>query len=155
MSSSAMKYGQLYNYLESLGYKAQVIEKHIVFRMPHRELPVILPKVGKTQEVRPSHLAAVERILVLDGVVRIGHLPGAMSPTYSASKTSSAKLSRVKATNSKAVHVKAANSRAAQLKATNSKAAHVKATNSQAVHAKAANSKAAIAKAIKAKSSKS
>lgn len=152
MSSKALKYGQLYSYLESLGYKAQIIEKHIVFRMPHRELPVILPKVSKTEEVRPSHLAAVERILELDGIVSSGRLPGATSPTNSAFKTSSAKLSHTKATDSKAAHFKAA-SGAAHVKAANSKAADAKAANSKGAHLKATNSKAAQAKAIKAKGS--
>jgi hypothetical protein len=145
MSSNTVKYGQLYNYLESLGYNAQVIEKHIVFRSPERELPVILPKASKTEEVRASHLAAVERILVLDGVVGGGQLPSSMSRRYSAFKSSISKASHVKAANAKALHVKPANANAL----------HVKPANANASHSKAANAKASHVKALKARSSES
>src|SRR5271154_3777781 len=108
MSSNTMKYGQLYNYLESLGYKAQFIETHIVFRRSQSELPVILPKASKTEEVRASHLAAVERILVLDGVVAGGQLASSMSRRYSAFKSSKSKAPHAKAAKAKAPYVKAA-----------------------------------------------
>jgi hypothetical protein len=145
MSSNIMKYGQLYDYLESLGYKAQIIDKHIVFRRPQRELPVILPKAGKTEEVRASHLAAVEKILVLDGVVAGGRLPSTTSGKYSAFKPSGAKASHGKASMAKASHVKTSMTKASQLKASMTKASHVKASVA----------KASYVKAIKAKNSQS
>jgi hypothetical protein len=107
MSSKKVTYGQLYNYLESLGYKAQFIEKHVVFRGPQRKLPVILPKASNTEEVRPSHLAAVERILVLDGVVCGGQLPSSISREYSTLKSSIVKASHGKTAKAKASHIKA------------------------------------------------
>ncbi len=107
MSSKNVKYGQLYNYLESLGYKAQFIEKHVVFRGPQRKLPIILPKASITEEVRPSHLAAVERILVLDGVVSGSQLPSSIGRKYSPLKSSIAKASHAKTAKAKASHLKA------------------------------------------------
>jgi hypothetical protein len=116
MSSNTMKYGQLYDYLKSLGYKAQSVDKHIVFRMPRGELPVILPKAPKTDEVRTSHLAAVERILLLDGVVGSGQLPSPMSRERSSFKSSAASVSHGKAPKAKASHVKTAKARASDIK---------------------------------------
>jgi hypothetical protein len=155
MSSETVKYGQLYTYLESLGYKARVIEKHIVFRRPQRELPVILPKAAKTEDVRASHLAAVERILVLDGVVNGGQLPSSMGSKPSASKSSTSKSSRVKSLINKASHISAANSDAALVKSPAAKGAQVKSAITKASHMKASNPKAPLVKTTKAKSSKS
>jgi hypothetical protein len=155
MSSETVKYGQLYKYLESLGYKAQVIKKHIIFRTPQRELPVILPKAAKTEDVRASHLAAVERILVLDGVVSSGRLPSSMGNKPSASKASTSKSSRVKSLVNKASHFSAANSNVALIKSSVAKGAHVKSAITKASHTKASNPKAPLVKTTKAKTLKS
>ena len=141
MSSKTMKYGQLYDYLESLGYKAQIIEKHIVFRTPQRELPVILPKASKSEEVRASHLAAVEKILVLDGVVGGGHLPSMTDRKYSAFMSPGTKASHVKASMTKASHVKASMTKASHIKASMAKASHVKASMAKASQVKAIKAK--------------
>jgi hypothetical protein len=157
MSSNTLNYGHLYSYLESLGYKAQFIEKHVVFRMPQRELPIILPKAAKTEEVRPSHLAAVERILVLDGAVGGGQLSSSMSRTHSSFKRSTANASHGKAAKSKASHFKAAKAKASHVKAAaKPKALHFKAAKSKASHVKAAaKAKGSYAKALKARGSES
>jgi hypothetical protein len=155
MSSETVKYGQLYKYLESLGYKAQIIEKHIVFRTPQRELPVILPKAAKTDDVRASHLAAVERILLLDGVVNGGQLPSSMGSKPSAFKASTSKSSRVKSLINETSHFSAANSKAPLVKSSVTKGAHVKSAITKASRTTASNPKALLVKTIKAKSSKS
>jgi hypothetical protein len=142
MSSETVTYGQLYKYLESLGYKAQIIEKHIVFRTTQRDLPVILPKAPKTEDVRASHLAAVERILVLDGVISGGQLPSSMASKPTALKASASKSSRVKYLINNRSHFSDANSNAALVKSL------------KASHTKASNSKAPLVKTTKAKSSK-
>jgi hypothetical protein len=141
MSSSTMKYGQLYDYLESLDYEAQIIEKHIVFRRPQRELPVILPKARKADEVRASHLAAVEKILVLDGVVAGGRLPSMPGRQYSALRPSGAKASQVKASMTKASQVKRSMTKASHVKASLPKTSHFTSPVARASHVKAAKAK--------------
>jgi hypothetical protein len=151
MSSSTMKYGQLYDYLESLDYEAQIIEKHIVFRRPQRELPVILPKARKADEVRASHLAAVEKILVLDGVVAGGRLPSMPGRQYSALRPSGAKASQVKASMTKASQVKRSMTKASQVKRSMTKASHVKASLPKTSHFTSPVARASHVKAAKAK----
>jgi hypothetical protein len=74
MSSERIRYGQLYDYLASLGYDAELAPTHVVYRKAGSRLPVILPKTSGTEEVPPSHLAAVGRILELDGIILAGPL---------------------------------------------------------------------------------
>jgi len=72
MSSERIRYGQLHDYLASLGYAAESAPTHVVYRKSGRRLPVVLPKTSRSEEVPPSHLAAVGRILELDGIIRAG-----------------------------------------------------------------------------------
>ena len=74
MSSERIRYGQLYDYLVSLGYRAVLAPTHVVYRKSGYRLPVVLPKASRTEEVPPSHLAAVGRILELDGIILAGPL---------------------------------------------------------------------------------
>ncbi len=74
MSSERIRYGQLYDYLVSLGYCAELAPTHVVYRKSGYRLPVVLPKASRTEEVPPSHLAAVGRILELDGIILAGPL---------------------------------------------------------------------------------
>ena len=74
MSSERIRYGELHDYLASLGYRAELAPTHVVYRKSDRRLPVVLPKTSRTDEVPPSHLAAVGRILELDGMIVAGQL---------------------------------------------------------------------------------
>ncbi len=74
MSSRGINYGELHSYLCSLGYRRKTAPTHVVYEKIGKELPVILPKVSKKEPVRLSHLATVEQILVLDGVIKKGQL---------------------------------------------------------------------------------
>ena len=73
MNSKKVRYGQLDEYLTSLGYKLEAFPTHVIYRKKGHRLPIILPKTSKTQEVWPPHLASVEKILMLDGVIGPGH----------------------------------------------------------------------------------
>ena len=72
MSFERIRYGQLHDYLASLGYAAESAPTHVVYRKSGRRLPVVLPKTSRSEEVPPSHLAAVGRILELDGLIVSG-----------------------------------------------------------------------------------
>ena len=74
MSSERIRYGQLYDYLDSLGYRAELAPTHVVYRKSGHRLPVVLPRTSRTEGVPPSHLAAVGRILELDGIILAGPL---------------------------------------------------------------------------------
>ncbi len=74
MSSEPIRYGQLHDYLDSLGYRVELAPTHVVYRKTGCRLPVVLPRTTRTEEVPPSHLAAVGRILELDGVIVAGPL---------------------------------------------------------------------------------
>jgi len=67
-----IQYGHLDEYLTSLGYRSTSAPTHVVYRKKGRKLPIILPISSKSDEVSLSHLAAVEQILILDGVVAPG-----------------------------------------------------------------------------------
>jgi hypothetical protein len=83
MPFEKLRYGQLYNFLSSLGYDAQTASTYVVYRKVGRKLPVILPKSSKKEEVRSAHLTAVEQVLVLDGVIGPGQLASAMARSLS------------------------------------------------------------------------
>jgi hypothetical protein len=72
MSFEPIRYGQLHDYLASLGYRAEAAPTHVVYRKSGRRLPVVLPKTSRGEEVPQSHLAAVGRILELDGIILTG-----------------------------------------------------------------------------------
>jgi hypothetical protein len=73
MTSKKVRYGQLDDYLTSLGYELEAFPTHVIYRKKGHRLPIILPKTSKREEVRPFHLTAVEGILMLDGVIGPGH----------------------------------------------------------------------------------
>ena len=73
MNPKKVRYGQLDEYLTSLGYKLEAFPTHVIYRKKGHRLPIILPKTSKTQEAWPPHLTAVEGILMLDGVIGPGH----------------------------------------------------------------------------------
>jgi hypothetical protein len=93
MSSRKVRYGQLDEYLTSLGYELEEFPTHVIYRKKGYRLPIILPKTSKTQEVWPPHLTAVEGILMLDGVIGPGHF--ILSANHK-SRAPKRKVSRVK-----------------------------------------------------------
>ena len=86
MNSKKIVYGQLHDYLTSLGYDRQVFPTHVIYRNPEYELPIILPKTSRRDEVSSFHLMSVEEILKLDGVIVAGQFGVAPPPTRKAAK---------------------------------------------------------------------
>ena len=78
MSTDMIRYAQLSNYLASVGYSARLAPTHVVYSRSGSRLPIVLPKTSRTEEVSPFHLAAVGRILELDGVIERGRLAPAI-----------------------------------------------------------------------------
>lgn len=74
MSTDTIRYAQLSNYLASVGYSARQAPTHVVYSKSGARLPIVLPKTFRTEEVSPFHLAAIGRILELDGVIGRGRL---------------------------------------------------------------------------------
>jgi hypothetical protein len=97
MSPKAIRYGELHDYLISLGYHRQAAPTHVVYRKPGETLPVILPMTGKTEVVPLSHLIAVERILELDGVVEKGQFAYSIGRAAVQRTVAKAKKSRARA----------------------------------------------------------
>ena len=93
MPSKKVRYGQLDEYLTSLGYELESFPTHVIYRKQGHRLPIILPKTSKTQEVWPPHLTAVEGILMLDGVIGPGHF---IISANRQRKTQRRRVSRVK-----------------------------------------------------------
>jgi hypothetical protein len=99
MISKKVRYGQLDEYLTSLGYELEVFPTHVIYRKRGHRLPIILPKTSKREEVRPFHLTAVEGILMLDGVIGPGHFIISANHKSGAPKS---RISRVKVEKAKA-----------------------------------------------------
>jgi hypothetical protein len=101
MSSKTICYGELHGYLISLGYRRRSAPTHVVYKKSGKKLPIILPKTSELDAVSPFHLAAVERILVLDEVVdagRFAYLMGRFS-TKRVSRKSTSKAGSIEAIN--------------------------------------------------------
>jgi hypothetical protein len=123
MSFKSIRYAELYRCLTALGYHAYPAPTHVVYRKSGSTLPVVLHQASETEEVSPAHLAAVGRILELDGVIGRGQLALALDrATGSApavkSKRKTAEAERVKGTNAKTEGVKSTNGKGADDKPT-------------------------------------
>ncbi len=94
MISKKILYGQLHEYLTSLGYDLKVFPTHVIYRKQGHSLPIILPKTSTREEVSPFHLTAVEGILKLDGVIESGQFAVATAPKRNSAKP---KVLRIKA----------------------------------------------------------
>ncbi len=97
MTSRKIRYGQLDDYLRSLGYDPKYAPTHVVYRKKGRKLPIILPRLSKSKAVPPSHLDAVKQILMLDGVVGAEEGPSLLSRKPLKRTTSKVNHSKVKA----------------------------------------------------------
>jgi hypothetical protein len=105
-----IRYGQLHNYLESLGYHAESGPTYLVYRNPDTRLPIFLPNRPRSEDAWPPHLVMVQHTLELEDVVRPGHLyfaingppparkPKAASPKAARPKAAGAKTAKRKAT---------------------------------------------------------
>jgi hypothetical protein len=110
MSRKRIRYGQLYNYLESLGYRAESGPTYLVYRRPDTRLPIILPKRPKTEDAWPPNVVMVQHTLELEDIVEPGHLyftingpPAARMPkttsTGAANRKSASKAAKPKPNN--------------------------------------------------------
>ncbi len=81
MNSKKIVYGQLHDYLTSLGYEREVFPTHVIYRNPEFELPIILPKTSRKDEVSSFNLTSVKGILKMDGVIGAGQFGVAPPPT--------------------------------------------------------------------------
>jgi hypothetical protein len=86
MNSKRIVYGQLHDYLTSLGYEREVFPTHVIYRTPEYELPIILPKTSRKDEVSSFNLTSVEGILKLDGVIGAEQFGVAPPPTRKPAK---------------------------------------------------------------------
>ena len=86
MNSKKIVYGQLHDYLTSLGYEREVFPTHVIYRNPEYELPIILPKTSRRDEVTSFNLTSVEGILKMDGVIGAGQFGVAPPPTRKPAK---------------------------------------------------------------------
>jgi hypothetical protein len=93
MTSKKVRYGQLDEYLTSLGYELELFPTHVIYRKKGHRLPIILPKTSKREEVSSFHLMSVEGTLMLDGVIGPGHFILSANHKSGAPKR---KVSRVK-----------------------------------------------------------
>jgi hypothetical protein len=74
MATKRISYGQLCNYLESLGYRAESGPTYLVYTRLDTRLPVILPKRPENEDVWPPNVVAVQHTLELEDIVEPGHL---------------------------------------------------------------------------------
>jgi hypothetical protein len=93
MAVEKVHYGQLGEYLTSLGYKLEAFPTHVIYRKKGHRLPIILPKTSEREEVSTFHLMSVEGTLMLDGVIGPGHFILSANQKSGAPKR---KVSRVK-----------------------------------------------------------
>jgi hypothetical protein len=103
-----IRYGELYSYLESLGYRAESGPTYLVYTRPDTRLPVILPKRPESEEAWPPNVVAVQHTLELDDVVEPGHLlftingaPRVLKPIAPKPKASSTRAAKPKAAGTK------------------------------------------------------
>ncbi len=142
MPAKRIRYGQLYNYLESLGYRAEVGPTYFVYKKRGTRLPVILPKRPKTEEASNFNLMSVQHTLQLEDVVGPGHLYFTINGAARRRKT---KTTRPKAADSKPAEPKPASMKKAKPKAASTKAAKPEAASIKAPKPKATGTRAAKA----------
>jgi hypothetical protein len=91
MPPKRIRYGQLYSYLESLGYRPETGPTYFVYRHLGTRLPIFLPKRPKTEEASKFNLLAVQHTLELEEVVGAGHLFFTINGATPKRKTKAAK----------------------------------------------------------------
>jgi hypothetical protein len=123
MSSKRVRYGQLYSYLESLGYRPEAGPTYFVYRNPGTRLPIFLPKRPKTEEASNFNVLSVQHTLELEDVVEPGHLLYAIIGAPKVKSRAAKPRATDKAAGTKAAKPKTAKANVARPKATGTRAA--------------------------------